>query len=156
MFLSSNIWRLLFVNFKVHNVFSTPLYNLTKADNTQLNVSTHTERKFVFKIILGFIYCLCQWIQIFYKIRFLNKSQVILAMLANGSISLHFVFVIVHYNKRHQIADLFNNFVSFEKRHNGNKIFITKFNYYYKYNLMIRLQTLRSQTGSTRNKQVHS
>ncbi len=125
MFLFSNISQLLFVNFKVNNFFATPLYSLTKTDNIQLNVSTHTERKYVFKIILGFIYCFCQWIQILYQFGSLDKARVILALIANGSISLHSVFVIVHYTKRHHIAGLFNNFLSFEKRHYGNKRFVT-------------------------------
>ncbi len=123
MLLAQNFLPLISLNAKIHNFLATPLHVFPDKDNQKLQVAQKSERKYLAKIVFGFLFFACHWIQIFYKISSLQISDVIQTVLVTGSVSFHFVFVVGHFNKRHEIANLFNEFISFEKRHNGN-IFI--------------------------------
>lgn len=125
MFLYQDISRLIFIQLKLHNFFATPLFKFTNKNPINLSVSTNKERMYIAKTLFCVVYCLFQWIQIVYKISYFKAPQKILAVLANGSITVHFVVLILHFKQRHEIANLFNHFIKFERTYNGNKI---KFN----------------------------
>lgn len=120
MLLFENISKLIVFNFKVHPYIATPLFKVSETNPIRLSVSKETERRFVIKGITCFIFCLLQWVQIVSKASSFHFPQIILSLLVNGSITFHFVVLRFHFKNRHQIVNLFNNFVSFEKRYNGN------------------------------------
>lgn len=121
MLIAQNVLPLISLNTKIHNFLATPLYTFPHNNIERLQVSKKSEGRYIAKTIFGIFFFISLWMQIFYKINSLKISDVIQALLVTGSISLHFIFVIGHFNKRHEIANLFNEFVLFEKRHNGNK-----------------------------------
>ncbi len=122
MFLSQNISKLILFNFKIHNIFSTRLFKIVKTNGIILKIASETKWIYKLKTIISLIVCSCLWIQIWCKISFFGIADIIVAVLVNGSLTLHFVFVAVHFTKRYQIANLFNNCISFETRYNGNKV----------------------------------
>jgi len=123
MFTSPVISRFVFFNFKVHNTFSTPLFRITNEENSiKLQVNTSKEHMYILKTVLSNIVCLILWIQLCLKYGSFKTADVIVALFVNGSLTLHIIFEVVHFIKRHEIANIFNNFVSFESRHKGNQI----------------------------------
>ncbi len=121
MLIAQNILPLIITNIRVHNFLTTPLHKFTENDGCKLQVSTQTQRRYIFRTVVSFFFCLCQCFQISYKFQTesLKIYDVIQSVVVTGSISLHFIFVYGHYSKRQDIANLFNEFVAFEKRHNG-------------------------------------
>ncbi len=120
MLLFKNISELIVLNFKIHPYIATPLFKVSDTNPIRLSVvSKTTEKRYILKGIACFIFCLFQWIQIVNKASSFQFPQIILSLLVNVSISFHFVVLIFHYKNRHQIVNLFNNFVAFETRYNG-------------------------------------
>ncbi len=120
MLLFKNISQLIILNFKIHPYIATPLYKISIKNPIHLSVvSKNSEKIYILKGIACLIFCLLQWVQILNKAGSFQFSQIILSLLVNVSISFHFVVLIFHYKYRHQIVNLFNNFVSFEIRYNG-------------------------------------
>lgn len=122
MLIAQNILRLIVFNLKVHNFQTTPLHKFKEQSSIELKVSAQTTGIYIFKTIFGFFFSLCQLFQIFYQFQTgsLKIYGVIQSVLVTGSILIHFVIVSGHFKKRQEIANLFNEFIAFEKRHNGN------------------------------------
>lgn len=119
MIIAQNLMPWISYLLRTQNILAIPLHVFSVSTTPKLHVSTHKECRYIAKATFCFFHSIFQWIHLIYKIKSFKIPELIQTLHLTVCISLHFAAIKGHFRNRHEIANLFNELVAFERRHRG-------------------------------------
>lgn len=132
MLIAQNLLSVFHFVLKVHNSITTFLYTRPTPDNGRamgyISLSFKSLQKFNFLCKVSVAYVVALFGQIVHAVKFngddnLSLVAVVPSLLFLFSFAFHLPTISEHYKKREEFCPLFNAFLDFERKHNGNSLF---------------------------------
>ena len=110
---------LLFVKFC--GKFTTTLHFVYPHSN-KIGVSTTEENKYLYKIMLAIFYLIVTWVNLALSYNRRSVANLVVTIFLVSSMTFHMPIVITVFQKREELATLFNFMLRFEERYKGKNL----------------------------------
>lgn len=129
MLVSQNFLFFALLHFKADKYLCTPIHSPSPPKNPNKNPTIQTVAKpqqliYLIKIFLVLVFVSVIWLQIFLaliiKPTSFSTSVILQSLYYPLSITINISILLVHYKRREEMANLFDNLLHFERLHNCN------------------------------------